>query len=70
MSQHSATFSGTQPLRQLVDVRRRPTVVRLEHLDQQGSEWITEAYHLTPDVESHLSALAVALEGLPGVVFF
>ena len=50
---------GVQSIRNFVDVRPHPTVVRLgESLD---AAWIRETYRRTDDVDRHLSALRRAL---------
>ena len=58
------------PLKSLVDVRRRPTVVRLEHLDGNDAEWITESYFITRDVENHLSSIREVLGREAGTGMF
>ena len=44
-------------IKQLVDVKPQPTVVRLDHLQESDSAWITENYYITAEVENHLTAL-------------
>ncbi len=44
-------------VRDLVAVQSHPTVVRLEHLDDQDANWISASYYLTDDVQSHLKSL-------------
>ncbi len=48
----------SRTIRECVEVRTHPTVVRLEDLD---AGWIVESYHLTGDVRRHLDALRNAL---------
>lgn len=50
-------------IRSLVRVRDHPTVVRLD--EALEADWITAAYHVTPDVGAHLEALRRTL-GAPG----
>ncbi|CAM2067882.1 DUF6079 domain-containing protein [Sulfidibacter corallicola] len=42
---------------ELVDVRAQPTVVRLEHLQDEAAVWISENYFITEDVQNHLKSL-------------
>lgn len=44
-------------IRDDLEVRSHPTVVSLDHLSADGADWITTAYHITRDVEKHLSSL-------------
>lgn len=46
-----------EPIRSLVTVCRRPTVVRLDHLETEDCGWITENYHITGEAQGHLHAL-------------
>lgn len=45
-------------IRDYVEVRPHPTVVRLQDLDGSASGWLEEAFVLTPEVESHLTAVS------------
>ncbi|MDH5672888.1 MAG: DUF6079 family protein [Myxococcales bacterium] len=53
------------PIREIVDVRSRPTVVRLEEAADQA--WIRESYCLTGDAKQHLAQLRAALAREHGV---
>ncbi len=44
-------------IREHVDVIPQPTVVRLEHLQSENAQWVTESYYLTDEIEKHLEAL-------------
>ncbi|MBI2839732.1 MAG: hypothetical protein HYX75_15580 [Acidobacteria bacterium] len=57
-------------IRDLVDVRAHPTVVRLDHLDGGESEWITESYCITTDVDKYLSSLRAAIAKPSGCGIF
>ncbi|MBI4584798.1 MAG: hypothetical protein HY717_12355 [Planctomycetes bacterium] len=61
MKETAPTVKAGKILRDLVEVRPHPTVVRLEHLQAGDAGWITSTYHLTRDVESHLRSLCRAL---------
>ena len=45
-------------IRDLVSVKSQPTVVRLDHLQQDDTAWITENYYLTDDVKAHIFSLS------------
>jgi hypothetical protein len=45
-------------IRDYVEVRRHPTVVRLQDLDGSGCAWLEETFVLTTEVQSHLAAVA------------
>jgi len=53
----------------LLSVVSHPTVARLEHL-REDAAWITEAYHVAPDVERHLAALRRVLSRPTGLGMF
>jgi hypothetical protein len=55
-------------IRDIVDVRARPTVVRLE--EAAGADWVSASYHLTPDVSAHVRALERAFAMPHGVGAF
>ncbi len=57
-------------IRDLVDVRDRPRVVRLDHLDDENSGWITTSYCATAEVAAHLDALGHALRRPAGTGIF
>lgn len=57
-------------IRDLVDVRAHPTVVRLDHLDTGESEWLTDSYCITTDVDKYLSSLRAALAKPSGCGIF
>lgn len=61
---------SSNTLRDFVDVRSHPTVVRLDHLGGRDSQWITSAYHVTRDIENHLSSLRHALSRPNGCGMF
>ena len=44
-------------IRDFVEIRPHPTVVRLDHLGQEDAEWISRSFYITQDVQSHLNAL-------------
>ena len=44
-------------IRQHVDVRPQPTVVRLDHLQSEDRRWISDSYYTTAETAGHLSAL-------------
>jgi hypothetical protein len=48
-------------IRDVVDVRPHPTVVKLEHLDRPDAAWISDAYFPTADARKHLAAIREAL---------
>jgi len=48
---------GGRAIKDFVDVRRHPTVVRLQDLEGEGSRWLTESFLLTREVQGHLQAL-------------
>lgn len=54
----------------ILAIRERPTVVRLDDLDRPASAWIEEGYHLTAEVRNHLEALRVALSRRTGAGVF
>ena len=49
--------SKTAVIRELVEVRPHPTVVRLDDLEQPDTAWLTDSFVLTPDVRKHIEAL-------------
>ncbi|MBI5487123.1 MAG: hypothetical protein HY905_07300 [Deltaproteobacteria bacterium] len=51
-------------IRERVEVRVQPTVVRLE--ESAAAPWITEAYYLTDEVRAHLDAVRRTLAGNSG----
>lgn len=61
---------STLCLRDILDVRAHPTVVRLENLDSPDARWISESYWKTPDAERHVEALMRALSGKTGLGAF
>ncbi len=63
----STAGPAAAPIRRWIEVRAHPTVVRLSNLDEA---WITEAYHLTRDVENHLEALRKVLARPQGTGVF
>ncbi len=44
-------------IRDCVEVRRHPTVVRLSDLESESSHWLGETFVLTKEVQAHLAAL-------------
>src|SRR5437870_4694381 len=46
-------------IRQHVDVAPQPAVVRLEHLQDENAQWISDSYYITDDTARHLDALRV-----------
>src|SRR5436853_844780 len=44
-------------IREHVEVSPHPSVVRLDQLQGQGAEWISNSYYLTAEVSRHLEAL-------------
>lgn len=44
-------------IRDLVDVRPQPTVVRLDQLQDSDAGWISDSYYLTEETQRHLKAL-------------
>ncbi len=48
-------------IREHVDVVPQPTVVRLEHLQSENAQWVTESFYLTEETGKHLEALRVLL---------
>jgi hypothetical protein len=44
-------------IRDLVSVVPQPAVIRLDHLNEAQSEWITERYFITGELERHIEAL-------------
>lgn len=44
-------------IRDRVEVRLHPTVVRLDDLDSGDAGWLSDSFVLTPDLENHLFAL-------------
>lgn len=44
-------------IRDCVEVRRHPTVVRLSDLESDGSQWLGETFVVTKEVQAHLTAL-------------
>ncbi len=59
-----------QAIRDVVEVRRHPTVVRLDHLAAPDRGWITAAYHLTEEVRAHLEVLDRVLSAACGSGMF
>jgi Family of unknown function (DUF6079) len=49
--------SKTVVIRELVEVRPHPTVVRLDDLEKPDTAWLTDSFVLTPDVRKHFEAL-------------
>ncbi|MFQ5654699.1 MAG: DUF6079 family protein, partial [Planctomycetota bacterium] len=69
------TRAGSPPradpiLRDFIEVRAHPTVVRLDHLEMDDSAWITSAYHTTRDATNHLQAVRRALSRPAGCGMF
>jgi hypothetical protein len=56
-----AAVQTTIPIRRYVDVRQRPTVVRLDALDE-AADWITSSFYVTRDIRDHLHGLVHALQ--------
>lgn len=44
-------------IRDLVNVRSQPTVVRLDHLSESDNAWISESYYITAEVGNHFKTL-------------
>ncbi|MGH8476875.1 MAG: DUF6079 family protein, partial [Methylococcales bacterium] len=44
-------------IRDRVEVRPHPTVVRLDDLESGNAAWVTQSFVVTPDLENHLRAL-------------
>ncbi len=53
-----------------VSVPRHPTVVQLDDLDSDQSQWIRDSFFITEDIQKHRHALAVALSKSTGVGIF
>ncbi len=75
MSQSSATTQSPSKIRDLVEVQTHPTVVRLDHLEEESAkgrdaDWITSAYHVTEDVAAHLESLRRVLSDETGCGMF
>ncbi len=61
-----AVAMGRGTIGDLVTVRPRPTVVRLDDLKGERRGWIVEGYHLTPQVERFLVSVQAWLRGPAG----
>ena len=48
-------------IKDFLDVRPHPTVVRLTDAEAADADWITLAYYITADVRNHLHSLKEAL---------
>ncbi len=57
-------------LRDIVEVRARPTVVRLNHLQADDAAWISSSYFLTDDVRNHIRRVSAALGQQTGLGAF
>jgi len=57
-------------IREYLDVTPQPTVVRLDHLQDNNAEWIRDSYYITGDTRSHLEALRVLLSKDTGCGIF
>jgi hypothetical protein len=55
MSAHNAT------IRDHIEVRTHPTVVRLSDLESANAEWLSESFVLTPEIDNHLRSLRQVL---------
>lgn len=55
---------------ELLEARAHPTVVRLDALDQDGAEWISESYYLTEEAARHLDHFTRALQKPAGCGIF
>jgi hypothetical protein len=44
-------------VRDIVETRRHPTVVRLDHLEREDAGWIASAYCMTPEIATNLASL-------------
>ncbi len=58
------------PIRQYVEVRRHPTVVRLQDLDGPGAHWLEETFVVTAEVQRHLAAITEMLRRETGTGVF
>jgi hypothetical protein len=63
-------MQSTLKIADLVQVRRHPTVVRLEDAARSDAAWIEEAYLLTDEVRRHLQGLRHALARETGTGIF
>jgi len=61
---------AVEKIRELVTVRPRPTVVRLEHLTEQDAAWISATYFLTEQVRGHVAAVRHVLRQSHGTGVF
>lgn len=57
-------------MRDFIEVRPHPTVVRLDHLEAEDARWISSGYHVTTEVRNHLHALRHALRREAGCGIF
>ena len=46
-------------IREHVDVIAQPAVVRLDHLQGENAQWISDSYYITAETENHLEALRI-----------
>ena len=57
-------------IRDHVHVTPQPTVVRLEHLQEPGSEWISQRYFITGEAEGYFKAIRKILSKAAGCGMF
>jgi chromosomal replication initiation ATPase DnaA len=53
-------------IRDLLEVRPHPTVVRLADLETESPDWLSDSFLITPEIETHLCALSRFLEQREG----
>ncbi len=49
-------------IRDLLEVRPHPTVVRLADLEAESAQWLSDSFLITPEIRTHLCALQQLLE--------
>ncbi len=57
-------------IRDHVHVTPQPTVVRLEHLHEPGSQWISHSFYITPEADGYLKAIKKILKKSSGCGMF
>lgn len=65
----SAVINSPVLIRRYIEVQNRPTVVRLDELEE-AADWITSCFYLTRDIQEHLRALSYSLERPSGCGIF
>ncbi len=53
---------GKTTIRELLEVRPHPTVVRLADLEAESAHWLSDTFLVTPEIRTHLCALQRLLE--------